>query len=706
MKIRTTTLPTIIATIAIVTLVSLLIGVFSTQDKTSEQILLTSVIIILIVGASVAFFIANVIARSFKTLRELKQTAEEASAEKNGFLANTSHEMRTPLNAIIGLSELMLHRNSLPPEATDNLEKIHSAGMTLLGIINDLLDISKIESGKFALIPAEYDVPSMINDTRSLNVLRLMDKPVSFQIALDETLPSKLIGDELRVKQIFDNLLSNACHYTEKGSIEWSVSWELDGDIAWLISSVRDTSIGFHEKDIEKLFTNYSQNLRNDHKAQDSGLCLVIARRMVEAMNGSITVSSDYGKGSTFTVRFQQKYVPSPPIGSVVAGTLKGRHAKSYTTSKRLRAMKFARIAMPYAKVLIVDDVPTNLDVTRGILRPYRMQVDCISNGIEAIERIRNPEVRYNAIFMDHMMPGMDGVETTRIIREEINSDYARNIPIIALTANAIIGNEEMFLKKGFQAFLSKPIDVMRMDLILRKWVRDKEQEQNDKPFVDPMHTRYTETESDRNDQFDEEPPPWIEGINWQAGLNYFAGNKDVYLSVIRSYVDNTARIITQLSSVTEETLADYAIHIHGIKGSSYGIEAREIGEQAEELECAAKAGNFQLVSQSTPFFVENAKKLLRTLSSLLETNMDMEDTGEKPSRHAPNEILLDKMEKAAANFKIDELEEIMKSLECFKYETQAELLIWLREKVNQMEFTAIHERLAQQKQKALEVQK
>jgi CheY-like chemotaxis protein len=350
---------------------------------------------------------------------------------------------------------------------------------------------------------------------------------------------------------------------------------------------------------------------------------------------------------------------------------------------------------MPYAKVLIVDDVPTNLDVAKGILKPYRMQVDCVTSGIEAVERMRNPMVRYDAIFMDYMMPEMNGMETARIIREEVDSDYARSIPIIALTADSDVGSEEMFLGKGFQAFLSKPINAMRMDSILHQWVGDEKRE----PFANSASMHNAEAEPGKTSQIAEEETPRIEGIDWQAGLDYFAGNRNAYISVIRSYVDSTSRIIAKICSVTKETLADYAIHVHGIKGSSYGIKAHGIGKQAEELEHAAKAGDFQLVSQNTPLFVENAEKLLDALSSLLKP--DTPDT--KPVKYAPNESLLDQMEEAAANFKIDELEDIMKSLECFKYETQAELIVWLHEKVNQMEFLPIHERLAQRKQEISE---
>jgi signal transduction histidine kinase/CheY-like chemotaxis protein len=697
LKIRTTALLIIVAVAAIITVAGLLAGLFSVQDSLSKQGLLASGVLILTIGGGLAFLAATIIARPFEALRQLKQAAEDASAAKSNFLTHTSHEMRTPLNAIIGLSELMLYGNSLPKEVADNLEKIYGSGMTLLSIVNDILDISRIESAKFELILSEYDVPSMINDIQSLNRLRIAEKPVSFQVMIDEAIPSKLVGDELRVKQIFNNLLSNACNYTDKGSIEWSINWERDADKVWLISSIKDTGSGIREEELGKLFSSYSgQNFKDKRKTHGSGLGLAITRRMVEAMNGSISVSSAYGKGTTFTVRIQQKYVPSPSIGVDIVKSLKNVDGKNYTTNKRLRAMKFTRIPMPYAKLLIVDDVPTNLDIAKGILKPYGMQVDCVTSGTEAIKRIRSETVIYNAIFMDHMMPEMDGIEATRIIREEIGSNYAMNIPIIALTANAIVGNEEKFLKKGFQAFLSKPVDVARMDAILRQWVRDKEQENKAGALPASMSASHAEARQ----KGEEGKAASIEGIDWQAGLDYFSGDRDVYLSVLRSYVDNTAHLINTISHVTAETLSDYAIHVHGIKGSSYAIEAREIAKQAEELEHAAKAGDLQIVNRNTPLFVENTRKLLNTLTGFLRANAP--ETEEKPIRHAPDETLLERMQSAAANFKIDEMEETLKSLECFEYETQAELVNWLHEKTSQMEYIAIQERLSKWKREAL----
>ena len=369
-----------------------------------------------------------------------------------------------------------------------------------------------------------------------------------------------------------------------------------------------------------------------------------------------------------------------------------------------METKKFARIAMPYAKVLIVDDVSTNLDFAKGVLKPYGMQVDCITSSIEAVELIRNPTTRYDAIFMDYMMPEMDGLEAVRIIRKEIDSDYARNIPIIALTASVDEGEEELFMRGGFQAFLTKPIDVRLMDAILQKWVRDMGCEQKCCSGSIPMCNAATRQEPGNFRKACMVENPRIEGLEWQTGLNYCAGDKDAYLSIIRSYVDNTAPLIHRICDIDEETLADYTIHVHGIKGSSYSIGAIVIGKQAEELERAARAGDFQLVSRETPLFVENVKKFLNALSNLLKTCST--ETDEKPKQHAPNKTLLDQMEEAAANYKIDDLEESMKALECFKYETQAELVIWLREKVNQMDFIAIHERLVQRNQEAPEGRK
>jgi signal transduction histidine kinase/CheY-like chemotaxis protein/HPt (histidine-containing phosphotransfer) domain-containing protein len=660
----------------------------------TERMEMISGVLIMAVASIVAFFMSRTIARPFEiiheqnaSLLELKQLAEHASAAKSSFLANTSHEMRTPLNAVIGLSELMLDSDDLPAEVTAHLEKIYNSGTILLGIVNDLLDIAKIESGKFELIPAEYDVPSMINDTRSLNVLRIADKPIVFELLIDEKLPCRLDGDELRVKQIFNNLLSNACKYTRRGTITWTIGWEREDEAVWLVSSIKDSGIGIREEDIAKLFSDYNQvDTRSNRKIEGTGLGLAITRKMVEAMDGTITVSSVYGEGSTFTVRIRQKFVTDTPIGPTVTEALRGFR---YTDSKRVRDTKLVRIQMPYARILVVDDVQTNLDVAKGIMKPYGMKIDCVTSGAEAVDLVRTAAIKYDAIFMDHMMPEMDGMEATRIIREEIGSEYAQNVPIIALTANAIIGNEKLFLEHGFQAFLTKPVDVMRMDAILRQWVRDKDQER----ALAAQGTLPASSTVQVKEKFTDELPQ-IDGVDFKAGLERFGGDQDIYRSVLQSYVANTGQLVEQARAVTADTLASYAILVHGIKGASYGIEARDVGKQAEALELAAKGGDFDFVCQHNSPFISAIEKLLADFTAFA-----LPGGGDKERRAAPDAAVLARLEEAAANFRIDEMEEAMRELERYSYETQADLVDWLSDQVNRMGFAEIRGRLETRKE-------
>jgi len=418
------------------------------------------------------------IERRGNLLEAALEEAREANNAKSNFLARMSHEIRTPLNAVIGLSELTLEAGGLSEESHDNLEKIYNSGAMLLSIVNDILDISKIEAGKLELIPVDYDIPSLINDMVTQSTICLGEKPIKFILNIDENLPARLHGDDLRVKQIISNLLSNACKYTKQGAIEFGINCERENgtDTVWMTIFVSDTGIGINPEDIEnRLFKDYAKMDATSNRAiEGTGLGLPIARMLVELMGGSITVESEYGKGSTFTARFQQKRINDDVIGVEAAENLKGfRHP----AGKRTRHSQLVRIRLPYARVLVVDDNATNLDVAKGMLRAYGMKIDCVTGGQQAIDAIRMANVRYDAIFMDHIMPKMDGVEATRIIREEIGTKYAKTVPIIALTANAITGNKEMFLSKGFQAFISKPLEIRHLDAVIRRWVRDKNRE-------------------------------------------------------------------------------------------------------------------------------------------------------------------------------------------------------------------------------------
>jgi signal transduction histidine kinase len=414
-----------------------------------------------------------------RALTETAEKAENASGAKSRFIANMSHEMRTPMNAIVGLTDLLLDEDEVPGKTKEMLEKINTAGHTLMGLINDVLDISKIEAGKLELMPVQYDVASLLNDIVTLNISRIENKPITFNLDINEDMPRSLFGDDLRVKQILNNILSNAFKYTKMGSVTLGFaggghdSTAADSDI-WVSFYVSDTGIGIREKDIAKLFTDYNQvDTAANRKIEGTGLGLSITKKFVEMMDGEITVESEYGKGTTFRVRIRQGFVTDTPVGKETAENLR---AFQYSDKKRQAQRKLERPDLSYARVLVVDDFATNLDVAAGMLRKYKIRVDCVTSGQNAINLIDAGEPTYNAVFMDHMMPGMDGIEAVKLIRN-LGTEYAKHIPIIALTANAVAGNEQMFLENGFDAYLPKPFNALSLDSIIQRWVRDKSRE-------------------------------------------------------------------------------------------------------------------------------------------------------------------------------------------------------------------------------------
>jgi len=418
----------------------------------------------------------------FKMTTQLKKTSEEleaalerattASLAKSNFLASSSQEMRAPLNAIIGLSGQTLETGGLSAEVYANLEKIYNAGTTLLSWVNNIVDISKLETGKLELTPIDYDVPIIIFDAATQCILRSEEKPVQFVLNIGENLPSVLLGDDLRIKQIISNLLSNAFKYTSEGEVELDVRCTRDGETTWMDIVVRDTGAGIKPQDIDGLFTDYTKaDLAVGRAKKNVGLGLPITKKLAEMMGGSITVESEWGKGSVFSVRIRQKAVSNAVIGPELAESLRDF---DYSDCKRRQNEQRVQARLSYARVLVVDDVTINLEIVKGLLGLYGMEIDCMTNGPDAIDAIRSNKVKYNAIFMDHVMPGMDGIETTAEIRK-LGTDYAKNIPIIALTADDSVEAEEMFLAKGFQAFIPKPIDAARLDTVIRDWIRNKD---------------------------------------------------------------------------------------------------------------------------------------------------------------------------------------------------------------------------------------
>jgi CheY-like chemotaxis protein len=353
---------------------------------------------------------------------------------------------------------------------------------------------------------------------------------------------------------------------------------------------------------------------------------------------------------------------------------------------KRSRRENLIRVQMPYGKVLVVDDVQTNLDVARGLMLPYGLTIDCVTSGKAAIEKIRHGSVRYDAIFMDHMMPEMDGIEAARIIREEIGTEYAKTVPIIALTANAISGNEEMFLQHGFNAFISKPIDLMRLDTLLKQWVRDKQSEDILR-VAESFVQEESSSESGGAELLDN---VLIKGVDIEKGISHF-GNEKTYLDILHSYSQHTPALLDKLAALTRETLKDYAVTVHGLKSASYGIFAEEIGMQAAELEALSKAKNYDAVYERNDYFIQNTRILLGAIAETLASIFPHTNSS-KETKASIDPKILSKISDAASRYKNALLEEAMNELEHYSYEKEsdAELVIWLREQIDNLEYDEI----------------
>jgi signal transduction histidine kinase/CheY-like chemotaxis protein len=505
--------------------------------------------------------------------------AEMANQAKSDFLATMSHEIRTPLNAIIGITQIQLQKENLPDEQAAALEKIYASGNNLLGIINDILDMSKIETGKMELNPAEYDVPNLINDAVLLNVVRIGSKPIEFTLDLDENIPSRLYGDELRLKQILNNLLSNAIKYTERGQVKLSIDHFLQSEDVMLRFIVRDTGQGMKSEDRQRLFSEYLRfNAKANRTTEGTGLGLNITKKFVEMMGGAIEVESEYGKGSTFTVTVRQKVVEYAAIGAEVALRLRNF---TFTSGKQTAQLNITREPMPYGSVLVVDDLDTNLYVAEGMLLPYRLKIETANSGFAAIEKIENGK-SYDIIFMDHMMPKMDGIETTEKLR-----GLGYHGVIVALTANALVGNDALFSRHSFDGFIPKPIDARHLNTILNKFIRDRYPHEAKK--YRPQAAAQTAATT---------PPD-----ETRAKL----------LQIFRR--DAEKAVVTLRETIAHDDIKLFTTTAHAMKSALANVGETEKSQMAAALEKAGLNGDMDFIAAKTESFIKTLESLIRKLS-------------------------------------------------------------------------------------------
>ncbi len=398
------------------------------------------------------FTIENPDIKLIEQLEIAKEQADKANNAKSDFLSNMSHEIRTPLNAIVGFSETLKDEN-IPDSARENVEDIIMASNNLLDIVNGILDISKIEANKLEIIDKEYDIKSVLDELIALTKARIGDKGLDFRVNIDPTLPRVLYGDNIRLKQVILNILTNAVKYTKEGYVIFTVSSVIKNDICRLIISVEDSGIGIKEESIPKLFSKFERlDVEKEITIEGTGLGLAITKKLVELMNGTIVVQSVYGKGSKFTISIDQRIiaVEAPIVHQAPAAETKVVDAKG-------------------AKILIVDDNDLNLKVATVLLSKYHFTIDTANNGIECVNKVkRNGD--YDIIFLDDMMPKMNGREALAKLKEDPNF----KIPVIALTANAITGMKQEYLNCGFNDYLSKPIERPELERVIKEYISKK----------------------------------------------------------------------------------------------------------------------------------------------------------------------------------------------------------------------------------------
>ena len=568
------------------------------------------------------------LSESKKEVEQSLRIAEDANRAKSVFLSHMSHEIRTPINAVLGMNEMIL-RECTDESLLSYAENIQSSGKTLLFLINDILDMSKIESGKMDIVPVEYETADVFIDLWNGIYLRAQDKGLTVEFFLNDTLPRKLFGDDMRIKQIVTNLLTNAVKYTSEGGVELRANYKRKEEgMMDLIISVKDTGMGIRQENISKIFDSFQrvEEEKNRH-IEGTGLGMNIVMSLLKLMGGDIKVDSEYQKGSTFTVTIPQKVISDEATGDFKS--IMGKHRSGSARNREF-------FVAPEANVLVVDDNRMNLDVFKALLKRTKMNVVTADSGRKCLELVK--EQYFNIIFIDHMMPEMDGIETLHEIQKL--KDFPNvGIPIIALTANVFFGDRESYLKEGFTDFLTKPIDANLLDQMILSYLPGElvqsaeqtepvvasEQQKNEK-----AEEKYETSDEEKHEMFEEEKRETAgeeggllarleeKGFSTQAGIQYCNDDIEFYQVMLTSFTEDAEGMITDIQDAfKKEDHKNYAILVHGLKTMSRTIGANTLSEMAKDMEFAAK-------KEDTAYVKENHETLLTKYRETVQSLCDV----------------------------------------------------------------------------------